>query len=140
MRVKPLLNCRTTSSRAAVRGGRALIFNDRGPIDGDSFVALTAEQKKEILGQYGLHDTDTGSPAAPNAIACGKSVVPETRMEAPRSKSDQTIRGVLAIRCMRFRNAASAYGSAFCTPRGPLALVRISPPTLVSRISRTNFW
>ncbi|MUM35064.1 30S ribosomal protein S15, partial [Mycobacterium sp. CBMA361] len=27
-------------------------------------MALTTEQKKEILGQYGLHETDTGSPEA----------------------------------------------------------------------------
>ena len=40
----------------------------RGPIDGDCFVALTAEQKKEILGTYGLHDTDTGSPEAQVAL------------------------------------------------------------------------
>jgi small subunit ribosomal protein S15 len=32
------------------------------------FVALTAEQKKEILGQYGLHGTDTGSPEAQIAM------------------------------------------------------------------------
>ncbi len=32
------------------------------------FVALTAEQKKEILSQYGLHDTDTGSPEAQIAL------------------------------------------------------------------------
>jgi small subunit ribosomal protein S15 len=31
-------------------------------------VALTAEQKKEILGQYGLHETDTGSPEAQVAM------------------------------------------------------------------------
>jgi small subunit ribosomal protein S15 len=31
-------------------------------------VALTTEQKKEILGQYGLHDTDTGSPEAQVAM------------------------------------------------------------------------
>jgi len=31
-------------------------------------VALTAEQKKEILGQYGLHGTDTGSPEAQIAM------------------------------------------------------------------------
>jgi small subunit ribosomal protein S15 len=31
-------------------------------------VALTAGQKKEILGQYGLHDTDTGSPEAQIAL------------------------------------------------------------------------
>jgi small subunit ribosomal protein S15 len=63
-----LLNCPTTSARAAVRGGRALISSDRGPIDGDIFVALTAEQKKEILTSYGLHDTDTGSPEAQVAL------------------------------------------------------------------------
>lgn len=38
------------------------------PIDGDVFVALTAEQKKEILGTYGLHETDTGSPEAQVAL------------------------------------------------------------------------
>jgi small subunit ribosomal protein S15 len=43
-------------------------FTFRGPIDGDSFVALTAEQKKEILGTYGLHDSDTGSPEAQVAL------------------------------------------------------------------------
>jgi small subunit ribosomal protein S15 len=43
-------------------------ITDRGPIDGDIFVALTAEQKKEILGTYGLHDTDTGSPEAQVAL------------------------------------------------------------------------
>jgi small subunit ribosomal protein S15 len=32
------------------------------------FVALTAEQKKTILGEYGLHDTDTGSPEAQVAL------------------------------------------------------------------------
>jgi small subunit ribosomal protein S15 len=31
-------------------------------------VALTAEQKKEILGTYGLHATDTGSPEAQVAM------------------------------------------------------------------------
>ena len=38
------------------------------PIDGDVFLALTAEQKKEILGTYGLHETDTGSPEAQVAL------------------------------------------------------------------------
>jgi small subunit ribosomal protein S15 len=32
------------------------------------FVALTTEQKKTILGEYGLHDTDTGSPEAQVAM------------------------------------------------------------------------
>ncbi len=31
-------------------------------------MALTTEQKKEILSQYGLHDTDTGSPEAQVAM------------------------------------------------------------------------
>ena len=31
-------------------------------------MALTAEQKKEILSSYGLHDTDTGSPEAQVAL------------------------------------------------------------------------
>ncbi|BBY54341.1 30S ribosomal protein S15 [Mycobacterium koreense] len=31
-------------------------------------MALTAEQKKEILSNYGLHETDTGSPEAQVAL------------------------------------------------------------------------
>ncbi len=31
-------------------------------------MALTAEQKKEILGSYGLHETDTGSAEAQVAM------------------------------------------------------------------------
>lgn len=31
-------------------------------------MALTAEQKKEILRSYGLHETDTGSPEAQIAL------------------------------------------------------------------------
>ena len=31
-------------------------------------MALTAEQKKEILGSYGLHETYTGSPEAQVAL------------------------------------------------------------------------
>ena len=31
-------------------------------------MALTAEQKTEILGSYGLHKTDTGSPEAQVAL------------------------------------------------------------------------
>ena len=31
-------------------------------------MALTAEQKKEILTSYGLHETDTGSPEAQVAL------------------------------------------------------------------------
>jgi len=36
--------------------------------DGVLFVSLTTEQKKEILGAYGLHETDTGSPEAQIAM------------------------------------------------------------------------
>jgi small subunit ribosomal protein S15 len=31
-------------------------------------VALSAEQKKQILAEYGLHETDTGSPEAQVAM------------------------------------------------------------------------
>jgi small subunit ribosomal protein S15 len=31
-------------------------------------VALTTDQKKTILGEYGLHDSDTGSPEAQIAL------------------------------------------------------------------------
>ena len=31
-------------------------------------MALTTEQKKEILAEYGLHETDTGSPEAQLAL------------------------------------------------------------------------
>ena len=31
-------------------------------------MALTADQKKEILGTYGVHDSDTGSPEAQVAL------------------------------------------------------------------------
>ncbi|MEJ5927054.1 30S ribosomal protein S15 [Corynebacterium sp. H128] len=31
-------------------------------------MALTTEQKKEILAEYGLHETDTGSPEAQIAM------------------------------------------------------------------------
>ena len=31
-------------------------------------MALTTAQKQEILGEYGLHDTDTGSPEAQVAM------------------------------------------------------------------------
>ncbi|KUH69673.1 30S ribosomal protein S15 [Mycolicibacterium novocastrense] len=31
-------------------------------------MALTAEEKKSVLSEYGLHDTDTGSPEAQVAL------------------------------------------------------------------------
>src|ERR1019366_1933036 len=60
-------------------------------------------------------------------------------IEAPRSKSPPPSSGTPAIRCMRFRNAASAYGSAFRTTLPFDALVRIRPPTLLSWIRRAKF-
>jgi small subunit ribosomal protein S15 len=45
---------------------RHLTFADLN--DGVDFVALTTEQKKEILSSYGLHETDTGSPEAQVAM------------------------------------------------------------------------
>jgi len=50
-------------------------------------------------------------------------VVPATRIEAPRSKSPPTSSGTLAMRCTRFRKAASAYGSACWIVRPPLAVL-----------------
>ena len=57
-----------------------------------------------------LERVSDGSPAAPNAIACGNTVVPSSRMEAPRSKSPATIRGTVASRCILLTNAATWYG------------------------------
>jgi small subunit ribosomal protein S15 len=37
-------------------------------LKGAPLVALTAEQKKEILGNYGLHESDTGSAEAQVAM------------------------------------------------------------------------
>ena len=71
-------------------------------------------------------------------MACGNTVVPSTRMETPRSKSPLTISGVFARRCMRFRNAATAYGSAFWITRPLDQFTRTNPPTFVSRICPTN--
>src|SRR5579871_3625817 len=59
-------------------------------------------------------------------------------MLAPRSKSALTSRGVFARRCMRFRNAANAYGSALGVVRPLDQLTSTRPPTLVSRMSRRN--
>ena len=36
-------------------------------------MALTTEQKKEILAEYGLHETDTGSPEAQIALLTQRS-------------------------------------------------------------------
>jgi small subunit ribosomal protein S15 len=65
---------------AAVRGGCTTIFygggqkppgglpSTRGRHFQEFLVALTVEQKKTILAEYGLHETDTGSPEAQVAM------------------------------------------------------------------------
>lgn len=65
--VNPLLDCPTTSVRAAVRGGRALISMIANPLM-ETFRGADSRAKKEILRSYGLHETDTGSPEAQIAL------------------------------------------------------------------------
>ncbi|GFG76409.1 hypothetical protein MBOT_37740 [Mycobacterium botniense] len=60
----PVARLARDTGRAAVRGGRTE-FTTRTK---ETVVALTAEQKKEILRTYGLHETDTGSPEAQVAL------------------------------------------------------------------------
>src|SRR5258708_31278589 len=72
------------------------------------------------------------SRAAAKAMLCGHAVVLLTRMEAPRSKSAETRSGTLARRCMRFRNAAMAYGSALRSEEHTSELQ--SPDHLVCRL------
>src|ERR1035437_5036639 len=49
-------------------------------------------------------------PAAPKAIAWGKTVVPFRRMDTPRSKSAETMRGSFDERCSRLSNSAATSG------------------------------
>ena len=59
-------------------------------------VALTAEQKKEILGQYGLHDTDTGSPEAQVALLT-KRISDLTEHLKQHKHDHHTRRGLLLL-------------------------------------------
>ena len=59
-------------------------------------MALTAEQKKDILGQYGLHDTDTGSPEAQVALLT-KRIADLTEHLKLHSKDHASRRGLLQM-------------------------------------------
>src|SRR5699024_4125276 len=51
---------------AAVRGGGVIHF--RGLEQPGVSMALSTEQKKAVLAEYGIHETDTGSPEAQVAL------------------------------------------------------------------------
>ncbi len=59
-------------------------------------MALTAEQKKEILGQYGLHDTDTGSPDAQVALLT-KRIIDLTEHLKMHKHDHHSRRGLLLV-------------------------------------------
>ena len=59
-------------------------------------MSLTAEQKKEILAQYGLHETDTGSPEAQVAMLT-KRIVDLTEHLKTHAKDFHSRRGLLVL-------------------------------------------
>ena len=59
-------------------------------------MALTAEQKKEILGSYGLHATDTGSPEAQVALLT-KRIVDLTEHLKLHKHDHHSRRGLLLL-------------------------------------------
>jgi small subunit ribosomal protein S15 len=59
-------------------------------------VALTAEQKKEILGQYGLHSSDTGSAEAQVALL-SKRISDLTEHLKLHKHDHHTRRGLLGL-------------------------------------------
>jgi small subunit ribosomal protein S15 len=59
-------------------------------------VALTAEQKKEILANYGLHDTDTGSAEAQVALL-SKRISDLTAHLKDHKHDHHTRRGLLGL-------------------------------------------
>jgi small subunit ribosomal protein S15 len=74
----------------------AAVMTFAGPIDGDVFVALTVEQKKEILGNYGLHETDTGSPEAQVALLT-KRIIDLTEHLKTHKHDHHSRRGLLLL-------------------------------------------
>lgn len=80
----------------ALQSAVAAAMTFAGPIDGDVFVALTAEQKKEILGNYGLHETDTGSPEAQVALLT-KRIVDLTEHLKTHKHDHHSRRGLLLL-------------------------------------------
>ena len=59
-------------------------------------MALTAEQKKSILSEYGLHDTDTGSPEAQVALLT-KRIVDLTAHLKVHKPDHHSRRGLLLL-------------------------------------------
>ena len=59
-------------------------------------MALTAEDKKQILGEYGLHETDTGSPEAQVALLT-KRIVTLTEHLKTHKHDHHSRRGLLLL-------------------------------------------
>ncbi|RVW04305.1 30S ribosomal protein S15 [Rhodococcus xishaensis] len=59
-------------------------------------MALTTEQKKQILGEYGLHETDTGSPEAQVALLT-KRIVDLTEHLKTHKHDHHSRRGLLLL-------------------------------------------
>ena len=59
-------------------------------------MALTAEQKKEILAEYGLHESDTGSPEAQVAML-SKRISDLTEHLKQRKHDHHTRRGLMGL-------------------------------------------
>ena len=59
-------------------------------------MALTTEQKKSILAEYGLHDTDTGSPEAQVAMLT-KRIIDLTEHLKQHKHDHHSRRGLLLL-------------------------------------------
>ncbi|MHC3001002.1 30S ribosomal protein S15 [Gordonia metallireducens] len=59
-------------------------------------MALTVEQKKEILSEYGLHETDTGSPEAQVALLT-KRIIDLTEHLKQHKHDHHSRRGLLLL-------------------------------------------
>jgi small subunit ribosomal protein S15 len=59
-------------------------------------VALTTEEKKKVLGEYGLHETDTGSPEAQVAMLT-KRIVDLTEHLKVHKHDHHSRRGLLLL-------------------------------------------
>ena len=59
-------------------------------------MALTAEQKKEILAEYGLHESDTGSPEAQVAML-SKRIADLTDHIKQHKHDHHTRRGLMGL-------------------------------------------
>ncbi|KAA0023303.1 30S ribosomal protein S15 [Antrihabitans cavernicola] len=59
-------------------------------------MALTTEEKKQILSEYGLHETDTGSPEAQVAMLT-KRIVDLTEHLKTHKHDHHTRRGLLGL-------------------------------------------